>query len=928
MSQPYSSAPPHLSRFRFASRLLRDGRAAACLLATAFAHLGAGAAMATADTTAPSLSKVAVTGIGTLVLTFNEALVTTEPLSELRYAFIVTGLYWRPNSESNWIHLRNVSPNRVAVNGSTVTLTFRAQYGVVDALPGRPVSVSYSMNRAETRGVGLRDAADNKVASFNGRMATRAGPRVPVAGDGAPGEGSLRLSDTAVELYETGERTVTVALATAPEAAVTVDVTSADPTRVTAAPAQLVFTPGNWNQPKTVTLTALADADDVDRETVSVRLAPRAGVDTIAPASVTVTHRELPPVEVLLRVALNRVQEGLNLALTVTLSAAPRQTVTVPLVATPGTATPDDYAVSSLSVTFGPDETTRTVIVSALADARWDEPDETVRFAVGADLPVQVTAGARAEAEVTIENRTRQTSAVQAWTARFGRTAATHVTDAVGDRLRATPDQASHLTIGGYRLPVGRRPVREATPPVDATPGAGHRGAGVEPAEAATATTVLTEMARVLGIGPGARSAPDTPWDAPPDPRLGQSQSLRLPAFRLRDVLRGSSFRLALGGDEADSSHPRLTAWGRVAGTTFDGQDGTLAVDGDVLTGTVGVDSAWDRWLAGVAVAHSRGDGTYTMPLADGGRDAGDLDQTLTSLHPYMRYAVTDRLDVWGLVGYGWGDLDVETASGPRIETDTTLIMGALGGRGLLLAPEDTGGFQLATRTEAMLTRTSTSAGTGVDATDADAHRVRLILEGSRGFSGASGQTFTPTVELGLRHDWGDAETGFGLELGSRVSYAHPDLGLTVEAAVRGLLAHEDDAYDEWGASGTVRLAPGAGGQGLSLTLVPAWGATASGVEGLWTRQTTQGLAPPGSRPTQAGRVTAEVGYGLALFDTGLLTPYAGTVLADGADRTYRLGARWAEGTGWQVHLEGTRQDPSGPQPVNQGMQIQATWGF
>ena len=77
-----------------------------------------------------------------------------------------------------------------------------------------------------------------------------------------------------------------------------------------------------------------------------------------------------------------------------------------------------------------------------------------------------------------------------------------------------------------------------------------------------------------------------------------------------------------------------------------------------------------------------------------------------------------------------------------------------------------------------------------------------------------------------------------------RVQYADPTLGLTVEGAVRALVAHEDEAYDEWGASGTVRLAPGVGGQGLALTLQPAWGAaTASGVEALWGRQSTAGLA-------------------------------------------------------------------------------------
>ncbi len=452
----------------------------------------------------------------------------------------------------------------------------------------------------------------------------------------------------------------------------------------------------------------------------------------------------------------------------------------------------------------------------------------------------------------------------------------------------------------------------------------------------------MTQVAGLLGLGRGATAAeagrsdaprrPDwDPWlDGPAtDPRLGRTQSLQLP--ELWQVLLGSSFRLALGADEADSSHPRLTAWGRFAGTTFDGRDGDLTLDGDVFTGTVGVDGEWPRWLAGVAVAHSQGEGAFRMPGSDT-RGQGDLEQTLTSVHPYLRYAVTERLDVWGLAGYGWGEVAMAMDDGQTIETDTTLVMGAFGGRGLLLAAEDSGGVQLATRTDAMLTRTSADAAENTVATDAEAHRVRVILEGSRPVTWTAGRQLTPSLEVGLRHDWGDAETGFGLEIGGRVQYADPRVGLTVDAQVRGLLAHEDSDYQEWGASGTLRLAPGVAGQGFSLTLAPAWGATASGVEGLWARQTTQGLAPPGASRATGGRLAADVGYGFTAFGPGLLTPYAGTVLADGADRTYRLGTRLqvtGQGfTGLTLSLEGRRQESGGPQPLNQGLRFQATWGF
>ncbi len=631
-----------------------------------------------------------------------------------------------------------------------------------------------------------------------------------------------------------------------------------------------------------------------------------------------------------IKVQDGKAREGRDATLdfAVTLNRAASQAVTVDYATQDGTATAGaDYTATSGTLTFASGETAKTVSVPLLDDAH-DEGKETFTLRLSNPHGAYLRNMHRTATGVIKNDDPLQ----QAWLARFGRTAATHVTDAVGARLRDAPGEAAHVTIGGYLLPLGQ-------------PAAG-------PDDSLAAR--LTEVAGgLLGLGPGAGGALNTPWADQPDPRLNQAQTL--PTVRLREVLQGSAFRLSLNAADADAARPRLTAWGRFAGTTFDGQEGELTLDGDVFTGTVGVDGTWDRWLAGVAVAHSQGTGAYRMRRGppdpndrnERTRETGDgrsvaatgqggLEQTLTSLHPYLRYAVTDRLNVWGTVGYGWGELDLEMKNGGTVETDTRLVMGAVGSRGVVLAPAETGGFALATRTDAMLTRTSADAVTGptgnLAATEGDAHRVRVVLEGSRAVTWEDGRRLTPTLELGGRHDWGDAETGFGLELGGRVSYADPGLGLTVEGTVRGLLAHEDSEYQEWGASGTIRLAPGAAGQGLALTVAPSWGVTASGVDGLWTRQTTQGLVPAGNQPTPGGRVQADVGYGVPAFGTGLVTPYAGTMLGDGAVRRYRVGTRvqvpGPGATGLTLDLAGTRQEPTGSQPVNQGVRVQVGWNF
>ena len=470
-------------------------------------------------------------------------------------------------------------------------------------------------------------------------------------------------------------------------------------------------------------------------------------------------------------VADTTVTEGANAQLdfVVSLSRAAASPVTVDYLTRDGTAIAgQDFTDTSGTVTFAAGETSKTIAVPVLDDVH-DEGSETMK------LKLSTASGAQITDRKAIGTITNSDPLQRAWLSRFGRSVGTHVTDAVGDRLRDTQGQ-SYMTIAGQNIPLGK-----------------DSQASSKDMQASSKDTLVQSFTNLDAGVVG-------------DPYAGGTQKMNL-----REILQGSSFRLNMGADGGSGSH--LTAWGRFAGTAFSGRDGDLSLDGDVFTGTVGIDGTWGRVLAGLAVAHSRGDGTYS---GVGERGQGALENTLTSLHPYLQYAITDRLNVWGMVGYGWGALDLTLETGKTMETDTRLLMGAVGGRGVLLSAHETGGFELATRSDVMFTNTESDAVAGVDgklvASEGEAHRLRVVLEGSRAMAFAEGRSLTPTLEVGLRHDWGDAETGFGLEVGGRVQYADPRLGLTVEGTVRGLLAHEDSDYQEWGASANVRLAPGMNG--------------------------------------------------------------------------------------------------------------------
>ena len=203
---------------------------------------------------------------------------------------------------------------------------------------------------------------------------------------------------------------------------------------------------------------------------------------------------------------------------------------------------------------------------------------------------------------------------------------------------------------------------------------------------------------------------------------------------------------------------------------------------------------------------------------------------------------------------------------------------------------------------------------------------MRLILDASRTLGVGELGTLTPRLELGLRHDAGDAEQGTGLELGASLRYASGTV--SIEAAVRGLLAHEDTDYREWGASTAIRIEPRPTGQGLSLSAAPSWGNASSAAERLWSTRDAAGLVRADDFDPKS-RLETEVGYGLrAPRELGLITPYTGLTLSETDSRTWRAGARWKLSDRTSVNLEGTHEEPSAGEPSTNALMLHASVRF
>ena len=379
------------------------------------------------------------------------------------------------------------------------------------------------------------------------------------------------------------------------------------------------------------------------------------------------------------------------------------------------------------------------------------------------------------------------------------------------------------------------------------------------------------------------------------------------------DLLLRSAFHISNRTDDGTGAGPAFTAWGRVARSGFEAEVDDVTMDADVTSGLIGFDAEWERVLAGVMLSQSSGEGSYRLSEENGG-GTGTVESSLTGIYPYARLELNRQVSVWALAGMGSGELTLQHDDDKAMPTDITMRMGAVGVKGQVLDGTGASGLAMNVKSDAMWVGTQSERTADMVATQGDVTRLRVIVEGERAFDMGGGATLTPSAEVGLRHDAGDAETGTGLEMGAGLSYAAGPL--TVEGQVRMLVAHEESGYEEWGASGAMRITPSASGRGLTLSIAPQWGRTGSATEQLWSARDATALGTDRVFEGDA-RLALDAGYGVGVGH-GVLTPYAGLTLGDAGSRTVRTGMRWQVTPDAVFGLEATRQTSDAAEAANE----------
>ena len=304
------------------------------------------------------------------------------------------------------VTIGGASDTGLTLNPSTLTFT------TSDWNSAKTVTVSAGLDDdADSETITLTHTVTSNDALYEGISAEDV---VVTVTDPDPG---VKISKTALTIVEGSSDTYEVVLNTQPAGDVTVTIAGHAGTDASLDETTLTFTDEDWETAQTVTVTAESDSDTDDEDDVTLThtvASSDTDYDGFSAAAVTVsiTDDDGTSVSVAFGAAAYSVDESddsntpgndYEAVVTVTLSADPERTVTIPIVKTnQGGASDSDYTGVPASVVFNSGETSKTFTFAATADSE-DDDDESVKLTFGT-LPDGVTEGTIKETVVSIND--------------------------------------------------------------------------------------------------------------------------------------------------------------------------------------------------------------------------------------------------------------------------------------------------------------------------------------------------------------------------------------------------------------------------------------------------------------------------------------------------------------------------------------------
>ncbi len=773
----------------------------------------------------------------------------------------------------------------------SVTLTLSA----LEDADSMDETVSVSIPASSTGNAPILTAA----GLGGGATGSSSGEAIVIADNDEPAvPPGVTVSRQRISVSEAGGRdSYTVVLDAEPAGSVSVGVSAAagvlldgpDPETAHTGTEDLHFLVSDWSTPQIVTIRGQDDdlVNSPDR-VVTISHVIRSGDGAGYTPSLDIDDVEITLVDDDIPVSMVRVSEGPAITegdeavFTLTADPPPAAPMTVNIAVSENSADDQDFVDDE-------DEGRRRIGIPASGSVEFrvatvdddlDEADGEVMLRVetgrgyapeDADRLFRVTVSDDDEMQVT-----PGTDPMAAWQARFGRTVAEQALAGVAGRIAAPRTSRLQGGIAGHALAF------EAA------------GTGIRPAP-----TIAN---------PGHAGGLDDRGDAgAPDGSMS-----------LRQALLQSDFT-ATG--EIDSAGGNLAVWGRAASAEFRGSEGGLPLDGTVTTAALGADYLRGDWLVGMSALWSTGEGVHGI--------AGDeVEASLAAAVPYAAFRVSDRLTAWGALGHGTGTITFGPATEHARTTGLSWSMAAAGARGELLAGARAGGLTVAIFADSLWALTRSAPAPGLPASDTRTTRRRFGLVGGTRLALDDGSHLAPRLELAIRRDGGDAETGQGLEVGLGLGWHDPSRGLALDLSGWKLMLHSADRLQSSGYSAAlVHDRDETSKRGLSVSLRQDAGGSGEG--GLHALPAPEWENDAG-RGTTLSR-TAEAAYGLPVLDGRFTGSPHVTIEETGPMRELSLGWRLtpeaAAAPDLSFGLVATRRERGTGRPGHRlGLDVTASW--
>ena len=378
--------------------------------------------------------------------------------------------------------------------------------------------------------------------------------------------------------------------------------------------------------------------------------------------------------------------------------------------------------------------------------------------------------------------------------------------------------------------------------------------------------------------------------------------------FDKNQLLANSKFILPFSAGGGAISNGAI--WGSAHYRRLNGEAEAVALDnapqidweGDVSGLHLGVDfEVADNILVGAAVSQSNAEMNYETLDAGGKVEKGDYEITLSGLHPYINWRFGET-NLWASLGYGEGDVTITPENQTQVKAVSDVNLVALG---VGVSDEINPRLQLRLEARAAEIDIEGNDERTILQQDLDTNTARVLVKWHDANTRLDNRA--AFVEIGLRHDDGDGDTGAAMETALGWNY----LGdrTTLEAGAHGLFGRKN--YNEWGAYGNFRVSGGGDGQGFALRIRPSYGEEAGEFGRVWNAESFDDIDAGDADNVDANyawRTESRLSYGIQSAG-GLVVPFFDAVTANSAsDDIYRLGVDWSPHRYFDLNLTGERR--------------------